>query len=213
LPRLLLYGFGPWPTEFQAIVMTLMFAAVTVFMADFAYWAKGSEAGSLSIFLFFTTVMPGFLGGEALAQRRPRIAAELLRPLTRNQLIDGLFAAAARNAVVNWLIMNAGLLLVAWHVLGRQLTPPTIATYVLVSVATSFAAWGLSARMAVWQSHLKRLILMMFVWGAASGLVQVWLATGKTGEWPFVILAIVLAAIGALLVASARRAWLNLEIG
>jgi hypothetical protein len=212
LPRLLLYGFGPWPVEFQAVFITMLIAALTVFMADFAYWAKEASVSSLNFFLFFTTVMPGLLAGESLAQRRPRIAAELLRPLTRLQLIDGLFSAAARNAVVNWLIMNAGLALVAWHVLGR-LTAQNIAIYMLVSVATSLAAWGLSARLAIWPSAFKRLFVVMFVWGAASGIAQAWLALSKGDGWPFAILAIVLAAIGALLVASARKAWLNLEIG
>ncbi|HEY4235395.1 MAG TPA: hypothetical protein VGM76_18335 [Lacipirellulaceae bacterium] len=213
LPRLLLYGFSPWPMELQAIWMALAMGAMTLFMANFAFSKPGSNTFPIHMFLFFATVMPGWIGGLSLAQRRPRIATELLRPLTRCQLMDSLFAAAARNSIVHWLIMNAGLLFVAWLVLRIQITAGNLIMYVLLSATATFAAWGLSVRTAVWSSPFLRILVMMIVFGLSFGVAAGWLAKGEASSVSVLIAAMALVAIGAALVASARKAWLNLELG
>ena len=40
-----------------------------------------------------------------------------------------------------------------------------------------------------------------------------WRRTRSYGDFPFVVLAVILAGVGVLLIENARRAWLNLELG
>ena len=117
--------------------------------------------------IFFSTFMPGYMGGEMLAQRRPRLAAELMRPLVRRDLIDGLLYATARNVAVSWLITNAGLFFVARYTLREQLTPRVIAMYLLFSIPACLATWGFSLRLAIWRSQFARLFAMTAVFSAA----------------------------------------------
>jgi hypothetical protein len=224
--KLLTYGFSPWPAEMSSLFVGLMMAIVTLFMADFAIVARNGTANMLNIFIFLATFMPAFSGGESLAQRRPRIATELLRPLTREQLVGGLFTAAARNTANGWLIQNTLLAIVAWHIVGSQFTPGSIIFYAILSAAAAFAMLGLSLRISVCQSQFKRLVAVMAPWSAAAaigaGLAarSAAISRGATvtqwnfDNWPVLLVAaLAFTGVGAALVASARRAWLNLELG
>jgi hypothetical protein len=211
--RLLGYGFSPWPIELQAVALTLAIGGVTLFMTDFTSFGRQAGVGALNFYLFFATIMPGFQGGEWLDQRRPRVAVELFRPFSRPQLIDGLFVAILRNSIVYWLIMNFGILLAAWHVLGDRLKLEDIAMYAFLSSATTFATLGLALRIAVWPSQFIRLCFTLVMWMFMAPFVGWWLGRERYGDFPFVTLAVILAGIGKLLVANARKAWLNLELG
>jgi hypothetical protein len=213
LARLLRYGFGYCPTEIAAISMTIMVAAGTLFMAYYTFSGNTSRATTLNFFLFFATIMPGWMGGESLAQRRSRLAGELFRPATRPQFIDALFTAVARNSILYWLIMNFGFLLMARHLLGDSLTLKTAVMYAFLSAATAFMTLGLSLRIAVWRSQFLRLTTAMSLWLLLAPLAGWWLTRDKFGEWPFVLLAVVMAAAGAALLGYARKVWLNLELG
>jgi hypothetical protein len=213
LAQLLRYGFGSWPVAISALFMTACMTATALFMFEFALVGHDSDVGMLNFMLFFAIIMPGFQAGEALAQRRRRVSSELLLPMSRPQLIDGLFTASAHNMIVYWLIMNAGFLLVAWHILGDRLTLEAAAMYVLLSLATAFVTLGLSTRIAVWRSQFLRLAFVMVMWLLMAPLAGWWLARDRYGDFPFVVLAVILAGIGTFLVANARQAWLNLELG
>jgi uncharacterized membrane protein len=226
LTRLLSYGFGAWTAEFSSLFTGFLMAAVTWFMADFAVFAHAGDATMLHIFSLFTIYMPAYSGGELLAQRRPRVATELFRPLTRAQLVDGLFISAARSTLLGWLVQNVLLAIVAWHILGSQLTPWTVASYALISATAAFAILGLSLRISVYPSQFKRLLAVVAPWcvaaAVASGFMARNAAIAREGAtppdhfylWPILpIVAALLIAVGVLLVASARKAWLNLELG
>lgn len=213
LARLLRYGFGQ-PAEIQAVFMAVMFAAISLFMARFSSSAKGPGFGAIYFYVIMATIFPGFLAGEWLAQRRPRIAAELLLPLSRPQLFTGLFTATAWNAVECWLAMNAGLVLVASQTLGDQFTVEKIGMALLMTASGAFATGGLSLRISVWPSFIKRLAVLMAAMISLQIAMRAWTSKSNAlADAPFVLLAVLLVAAGALFLKLARSAWLNLELG
>jgi hypothetical protein len=214
LVQLLRYGFGAWPAEVGSLFGCAIMAAVTLFMAKFTQFGSELTTSSLNVMIFFAIFMPGFSGGESIAQRRSRLATELLRPGARTDYVDALFMAAAWNTVVSWLILNIGLLAVAWHVLGKDFTPHLVATYLLLATTASVATWGLSLRVAVWPSRFKRLFVSMLPWSLAGSAGGAIMAHGVEIRWLYAVpIAVAFAAAGAWLMVSARRAWLNLELG
>jgi hypothetical protein len=214
LARLLQYGFCSVPAELHAVLMLAILIATMLFLTQWSYFARDSELGPLWLPVQFAIILPGMAIGTSLTRRRPRIAGELLLPVSRSDLIDGLFAASAWNALVLWLALNAGVALVAWPVLGDRLTPTFVAMFLLLSAAISLATFGLALRTALWSSLAMRLTVIIVGWIALAAPVLIWWAArGRYGDGPFVVAALLLAALGAALIYNARRAWLNLELG
>jgi hypothetical protein len=193
-----------------------MFFALTYFLAEYGFGGKGPGGfGSISFYLMFAMLFPGFMPGEMLAQLRPRIATHLLRPLDRRQLVDGLLSATGWNVCAMWICMNVGLVLQAYYVVpDDQSTPELFGTMIFLSAAMTLAMAGVTMRIAVWPSQLKRMFafwvtLILFM----PTLVAWQIARDKYGDWPFVAAGLLLAAFGVWMITQARRAWMNLELG
>jgi hypothetical protein len=214
LRRLLRYGYGPIPIEVQGLFMLAMFVALGVFMSRFSLISSsGGNFGALWFFMMFGILMPGQIAGETLAQRRPRVASELLLPLSRRQLINGLFSAAARNSVVLWLIMTAGLGIVVAAV-AASISLQDAVMFTLISASTTFAAMAVGLRFATWPSMSKRMLMCWLGWMVLIGPVLAgWAHRDKIGDAPLLLLAAVLMAVGAGMLHHARKVWLNLELG
>ena len=148
---------------------------------------------------------------RAMAQRRPRIANEMLLPLSRTQLFDGLFIASSGNAARMWIIVNSALEVVTLAS-KEQVSMQTTVMFVILSAAAAFAAFGISMRVAIWPSMTKRLIAL---WVGCVVLVTPLILWEKVhaswGELPFIAGAVGLIGAGAVLLYAARRVWLNLE--
>jgi hypothetical protein len=214
LVRLLRYGFAANPVEVQGIFMGAMFFAFALFMGQFSYVANSSgRFGGVWFLIVFAVLLPGHMAGETMAQRRGRIAAEMTLPLRRSDLIDGLFAAAVRNSVILWLMMNVVMvILVVTSLPQMSLREPTL--FLLFSGSALFASVGLSLRTAVWPSMFKRFISLWGIWMVFMVPTMAWwFQRNEVGDAPFLLIPIALVAFGALFFRSARRAWLNLELG
>jgi len=215
LSRLLRYGFGATPVEGNALFMLTMFLAIGIFLSRFSWTAsaKAGAFGGLWFFVVFMCLLPGQMAGEQLAQRRPRIAFELLLPMSRSRLINGLFVASIRNSIVFWLMMTCGLGLVV-VITKMELNLQTALMFILISGACTFTAMSISMRTAVWPSMAKR---MMVAWVGSMIVVAplIGWATQRSniGDAPFLALSGVMLGLGAFLMHRARQAWLNLESG
>jgi hypothetical protein len=212
LVRLLRYGFTANPVEVQGFAMATMFIAMGVFMSQFSFVAKGSGTiGAVWFLIVFAILLPGQMAGEAMAQRRPRIAAEMMLPLRRYQLVDALFAGVIRNSVVLWLMINAAM----GTVIAMSNTEVTVADagqFLLLSGSMLFASIGIGLRTAVWPSMFKRFIALWASWMIVLlPMFALWTQRDKIGDAPFLLLPIVLLAVGVFFYRSARRAWLNLD--
>jgi hypothetical protein len=215
---LLRYGFGQ-PAELQAVLMAAMFFAISLFLYEFGFIPKSADYGPLMFYMQMTMMFPGTLAMEALAQRRPRIAAEFVFPITRRRLVDGLLLAAAWNAAVMWVTMNLGLLLLAWHILGEQFSPLVAVAMLVMTGCTTFVALGIGFRVALWESNLKRLAALIGTIFVLVAVLTVWWKlfekSGDQGGF-YVASAIAtpaLVAIGVFFIARARRAWRLFELG
>ena len=143
LVRLLRYGLAANPVEVQGLFFIAVILAFGVFLTQFSYLGKaGANFGAMFFFLQFAILLPGQMAGEALAQRRPRLAFEMLLPLSREQLVDGLLAASARNSMVLWGMMNVGLALVL-ALMNDTYSIRAAVMYLLFSATTMFATMGL----------------------------------------------------------------------
>lgn len=220
-PQLLQYGFGAAPPVFSAVMGAVIMIGVTAaWLAGFRAFAgnQGSDGFSngngMWFYLLIYTALPGTIAGQTLAERRPRIAAEALFPLTRSQLIDGLLLALARNTLVYWLAMNIGLLLVARWMLGSQFTLAAACVYVLLSMSLCLAGFGAGIRSALWDSLMERLVAAGIGGCIGMGALALWWSLrSSVGDGPFIGMALAIAAIGAWLTQRGRQAWLNFELG
>lgn len=214
LARLLRYGFGSIPAELHAFFILLMLAAMAVLLTHFSHDSGKPGLGGLLLPVQFAILMPGMSVGQLLARRRPRLAGELLLPLSRREWVDGLLIASASSALVWWLVMNAGLVCIAWPILGNQITPAIVAMFLLLSASIALVLFGIALRTAFWNSLAMRFILVAFAFVIMMAPLAVWYGMhDRYGDLPFTVMALGLAAVGGWLVASARRAWLHLELG
>jgi predicted nucleic acid-binding protein len=140
------------------------------------------------------------------------MAAELMRPLTRNQYFDCLLAATAWNAAVGWLMLNTVVAIALLRVMHDQVSLSNSAMFVLLSGVITLATFGLSARTATWKSAFQRVVVLML--GSlilATPMLAWWSARDKVGDWPFIAVAIAMGGAGVALIMAARRAWMNCE--
>jgi hypothetical protein len=210
--RLLRYGFAANPVEVQGVFFAALVVCLGIFFSQFSFLAKGGAGfGSMFFLTQFAILLPGQIGGELMAQRRPRIANEMLLPLSRTQLFDGLFAAAAGNSARLWTIINIGLGIVTLTI-KDPVSLQTVAMFLILSAAVTYTAFGMSMRVAIWPSMTKRLMALWFSWLALVTPLILWATMHeKWGEMPFVVCAIGLVGTGSALLYAARRVWLNLE--
>ncbi len=209
--RLLRYGFAANPVEIQGLFFAGTIVAAGIFFTHLSFLASGGGFGAMFFLAAFAILLPGQMGGELMAQRRPRMGNELLLPLSRSQLFDGLFAASVGNSARLWLIINAALAVVALT-LKDEISVRSIAMFLLLSATVTFAAFGLSMRTAVWPSMVKRLIVLWFCWMTLISPLITWATMHERwGETPFIICAMVLVLVGGGLLYWARLAWQRLE--
>jgi hypothetical protein len=213
LVRVLRFGFSANPVEVQGLFMAMMIIAVGLFFSQFSILAKaGSNFGALFFFIQFSVLVPAQTAGEMMAQRRPRIAWEMLLPISRSKLIDGLFAASARNSFTLWAMMN-GALVIVLGLQENQVPLGTLGMFLLLSVSTMFATMGLALRVAAWPSMAKRMVSLLI--GCIIFLIPLalwWNLRESAGDWPFVIAAVGVIVFGVGLLFEARRMWLQLEL-
>jgi hypothetical protein len=213
LVRVLQYGFTPAPVAVQGLFFTAMIVCVGIFFTQFSLLSNsGGLSGAFFFFAQFGVMLPGMMAGEVLAQRRPRMALELLLPVSRTELMDGLFVASARNTLTLWLMLNIGLGIVV-SMLKEPPTLQMVAMFLLLSAATTLVASGISLRTAVWPNFTKRYVVLWLSWMALMPPLMGWATLReRIGDWPFIIAALIFVAAGSLAIYLARRAWLNLEI-
>jgi hypothetical protein len=212
LARLLRYGFGQ-PAELQGLMMGSWFFLATLFLAKFSFTGGGSSFGMLQFYAQMTMIFPGMFAGEWLAQRRPRIGSELLLPLSRTRLIDGLLAATVWNVTAFWLVMSIGLVILIRITANDNVDPATSFMMLLMTSTGAIGLGGLSLRVSVWPSAVKRLAVVLVSMFLFQAPFLLWtLGREKFGSTPFLIVAAVMAGLGVVMFRLARQAWLDAEL-
>ncbi|NOY40833.1 MAG: hypothetical protein GXP26_03210 [Planctomycetes bacterium] len=218
--QLLQYGFGRLSGETQALIAGLAFAAYGIFLSQLSF-VNGGRMGPASGFVVmaiqFAMMGPAVITGLRMMLRLPRMAQELLRPATREEYLDGLLLAMAKQTGWLWLALQIGLLAM---ILSTGAFPDenlwgSAMPYLLISLTAQVPTLGLSLWLArkgsMWRIILGLYAAMIFH-GAVLGAW--WWGRKQIGDLLFVTVAtIVLLTLGAMLITWARRAWLREELG
>lgn len=202
VPWLLRYGFMGTPVGLTTAVRV---GSIAAFIRIFAYFMQLGQQNtpigvSVCLFLpFFSVFMPGDFAGKMMAQRLPRLGGELLRPLSRVQLIDGLFRSLAMDAAVVWFDLCVASTIVFYVAPPGPLEPRTVGMFLLVSIAiqpASFgvalwlcARWGLvGVQLGMFVVTMPAMIVVLVLW---------WLKRDDWGDGVFVLAALLTALGGA----------------
>lgn len=212
LMKLLQYGFLQVPVEVQGLFFVAMMLCMGIFLTQFSILAEqGGDTGIVMFLVQFGNILPGMMAGELLAQRRPRIANEMLLPLSRDRFINALFAASIRNSIVLWLMMHVALGIVL-AMSGRQFEVRSTLAFLLLSASSTLSVVGASLRVSIWPSQAKRIIVLMTAMMILLPSLFVWMVSkAAINSATLATIVIALTAIGIWAIRSARHAWLNLE--
>ena len=138
--RLLRHGYTAWPPEFTAL---LFIAAAVLYSCGTIYGEKTGEFGDPNgplvtfrlVTVLFGLILPCAVAAP-LVLNRPVVAAELLLPLTRKQLVDNSIIASAWNFAVYWIPLNVLSVCLIWTAPGLDPSVSRITTFVFLSAAT-----------------------------------------------------------------------------
>jgi hypothetical protein len=215
-PRLMHYGFGRISGVARAFLAGLGFALYALFM-NLLYFSQDGGPGPASGMMLMTVAIPALMAGWLMMQRLPRMAHELLWPATRAEYIHDLFLATAKQSLWMWVAIQIPILAIVMSTgaLADENRPVLVVSYLLVSLAAQLPAFGfclwIIRKFSVWRLFLGLYAVMFFqilvlgVW---------WAGRKECGDLLVVaIIIVVLLALGAKMIAWARRAWLQLELG
>ena len=210
--RLLQFGLSGWPAE----LWSLAFAAVILTLGII-----GGEAMSYGMrrVLHFElgTILLGMLSAlprTKFVYHRPQMVGELMFPMTRAELIDGLFAVVARQFSVLWVALHAAALIVVVLYPFEATALPVVGTFLLFSATMAVLMFGFGAYLATWSSQLLQLVIIGLGIGAVFGLLGLWVWIAEhIGVIPIIVLPLLQLFVGLAFIRIARRKWLNLELG
>jgi hypothetical protein len=211
-----LFRFGFRATPIEMAVVSLPFALIFAFLitklmledAVFTDDRLSIPAVMISIF------MPCALVTESLAGRRPRMAAEILWPLSRVQYFRELLNASLLECFVLWLTLSVGCGIYVWYFDSIMLSWPVVSAYVVLGSSLQFLAFALAAHVAVIESKWVRLGGILLVGGGmAFVLVKWWNQRDSSGDMPFLVASLVITALAWPAMLAARNTWSRAELG
>jgi len=217
--RLLRYGFGATPVEFTAIGWAIFMTIIVGWMLHDADDPYDTTRSTSAIFLIvptlFACMAPIAVAGGAIGWRVPRLRNEILFPLTRRELIDGLLLTAAWHSLVIWLLgcaCGTGILLYALPVEAK--TVSLFATAALLTAAVAVAAYGLSLHIVMFEVKAAQFfVLGLFVLGVIFLMCAWWESREDISDAPYWVMAAMVMGVGAMMTHTGRTVWLNQEFG
>lgn len=215
--RLLRHGYNARPPELVAI---LFVALVVLYSCGTIYGEKIGEFGDPNLPLAtyrLVTVLFGLILPVAVAPpiglSRPVIAAALLLPLTRKQLIDNSIIASTWNFAVYWIPFNALSVYMIWNVPGLDPNLLRITTFVFLSAATSVATFGFMLALQLEGFHfVLAIVAVISPFLPAALFLTWWFMRDAMSDLPFWIVATLLLSLGTWAARHARLASLNPEL-
>jgi hypothetical protein len=159
--RLLRYGFSATPAFVWALCMAV-FLPLAIWFTFHSSLAGNMHTLSAALpSMNMLVVMPGILASGAFVGRRPRMAQELLLPLTRAQYVDGLLWDLARSALITWLIVLSALLTFVAALSDGALPAPLAGGLAALTLGVHIYMFGATTRSAQIPQGGKRNVITM----------------------------------------------------
>lgn len=209
---LLRYGFGSSSTGLSMVVLAVLLAGMWHFMLKITN--HDSASGNFLNFFFLTSFqswLPTLMASGKMFAMLPQMNANLVRPPSRGQLIDGLLKALASDCIVMWLLLHAALLLVMLFFPGPY-EPQVIVAFMVNSLAIQPALFAVGLRFCTGYSQvLAALAIYAVYWASQAVFYIAWVWHGPWGFGFFVLAELAMALLGLAMVWGLRRRWLNME--
>jgi hypothetical protein len=218
--RLLEYGVGAWPVQLSALAFAGYFVLQGITLGVLMPHSMRGTVHAMMAFMLLLGLCA--TPWTKFKNHRPQMVRELMFPITRRQLIDGLFATLARQAAVTWIASCAAALLVVALLPYEATTWTAVGTLLLYATSIQVITFGLGARFAAWSSWQLQ-VSAMVLWGAFLFGLCIWLIFALPDPWvnvitdigtvPILLVALLQLCVGLTIIKLAHRRWLNLEIG
>lgn len=215
---LLRYGFTPAPALvicLGILLMVAMIGGVNYLMFAGLSRVGSAEAGHafLAQAAIFPLIGPAILC-QFLTQRQPRLAQELMLPLTKEQFIYGLFKRMGITSLMLVSMLTTGLLATVLAVDPSMITPTSLVVVPAAILSGNLVGFGL----ATWGGLIRSAVLKIFsmLGGlyaamASAGLIY---SLGETLGLSYGLLCSgALAVLGLWLIRHSYRYWLRAELG
>lgn len=211
---LLRYGMAPTPAIVRSLFfMSLMLGIAAMTTAMLVDQGPHKYSGGIMQCLVFTLVGP-MMTSQFLAMRRARLSHELLLPMTRQTLVDGLLRVVVIEGLQITCVSCATVVVLATWLAPELLTPIRITTTSLAILSIQPLLIGAGFRTGLITSGMKRMIIMILILYAAAGAAagvyalstNIWLGYGA-------ISSLCLVTIGWKVIQAARKKWMNAELG
>lgn len=213
--RLLRYGLAPTPAgtriAFFLVLMTGIIAMQALMLSGAGVDNRGAMLGSQAG--IFALIGPS-IAGQLLAGRRARLAQELLLPMTRRSLVDGLLLVLAAETLQLILIALAVATAACAWLAPEVLTPLNAAAVTAAAAAVLPALVGSAFAIGLIESGVKRVVVMLVYLYAAAGAGAACVALSVYAGLPYgLAMCAVVAALGWMLIQHARGRWMAAEFG
>lgn len=218
---LLRYGFDDLPTIYRVAKSVVTLACMLLFMQIFSRVYLESEASteeSSFQFLWFFLLCPVFVPGASasmkMADRRRLLKNELLFPMTRQQMIQGLFRSLTIEAAVYWIGLHLTLFMFVLVAIPSLLRPDTIGTFVFLSLMLQPMQFYIPLLLCGNLEKEGAVIGLVFSGLASFTLFLMWWSERATwGDGVFVLVATIAGVLGLWLGTRVRLNWTRLEFG
>lgn len=218
--RLFRYGLAAVPAPAMALFLVGMLLAIVwmqvVMTAKLGSRGRGGfdpwmmAAIQTSI---FSLVVPAMVL-QKVAMRLPRLSQELMFPLTRKSLVDGLFAAMRRETLWTTTLFCGIGLAVAMVSTSDVITPKNEAVVIATLIAIQPITLGGCFALALIKSGFGRIVAML---GAIYSIIPLAMAMASVGIFYSLYLSLAIDAavfaFGLLTIRWAKRRWMQAEFG
>ena len=219
-PRLLEYGMRTLPVQVMVPQMILMIVSIVTVQYYVMSGLHGDSEHNTSLVPMlvgqcgFILLLCPMMASQMLAMRRPRLAQDLMLPMTREALVDGLFWQITQSVL--WALVPTLVLVVlaTWALARQYFTPLNVVAFCCAATAVQPLTIVASLHMALIQSGMKRLFCLLLAMYPLAGLaVGIFFTFLNAGPIVGTIFAAAVFALGYVSFGGARHAWLKAEFG